>query len=60
MKRGLSTLVLVVLALALGAYIYFVESKRKPASERTDEKGKVFAGLESAKLEELEVKSSKR
>ena len=59
MKRGLSTLVLVVLALAVGAYIYFVESKRKPASERTDEKGKVFAGLDSAKLEELEVKSSK-
>lgn len=58
MKRGLSTVLLVTVALAIGAYIYFVESKRKPASERTDEKGKVFAGLETTKLEELEVKSS--
>jgi hypothetical protein len=58
MKRGLSTLVLVVLALALGAYIYFVESKRKPASERSEEKGKAFVGLDSAAVEELEVKAS--
>ncbi len=58
MKRGLSTLVLVVLAIALGAYIYFVESKRKPASERSEEKGKAFVGLDSATVEELEVKAS--
>jgi hypothetical protein len=58
MKRGITTLVLLVVALGLGAYIYFVESKRKPAAERVDEKAKVFSGLDAATVEELEVKAS--
>ena len=33
MRRSLSTLVLLVVALGLGAYIYFVEQHRAPASE---------------------------
>ena len=41
--RGLrSFLLLLVVALALGAYVYFVESKRDPSSG--DDKEKVFAG----------------
>jgi hypothetical protein len=58
MKRGLSTLILLAVAAGLGAYIYFVESKRKPAAERAEEKAKVFAGLEAAAIEEIEVKAA--
>ena len=47
MRRGLTTLGLFFVALGLGAYIYFVESGRKPASERSEEKAKVFRELEA-------------
>lgn len=54
--RGLkSTLFLAVVLLGLGAYIYFVESKREPGE--ADKKPKVFA-VESAKINELTVKAS--
>ncbi len=33
MNRGRNTLVLLIVAAALGAYVYFVESKHTPASE---------------------------
>ena len=55
MNRGRSFLILIVLALAIGAYIYFVESKRDPLE--TTAKAKVFAGLEPGTLEEIEVKA---
>jgi hypothetical protein len=58
MKRGVSTLILLVIAAALGAYIYFVESKRKPSSEQAEEKAKVFDKLDAAKVEEIEIKAS--
>ena len=54
MQRGRSFLILIVVALALGAYIYFVESKRDPLA--TEAKGKVFT-LEPGTLEEIEVKA---
>ena len=54
MQRGRSFLILLVVALALGAYIYFVESKRDPLA--SDAKGKVFS-LEPGTLEEIEVKA---
>ena len=54
MNRGRSFLILIVVALALGAYIYFVESKRDPTA--TEAKTKVLA-LESGTLEEIEVKA---
>lgn len=56
--RGLrSTLLLLGILLGLAAYIYFIESKREPASERTEAKEKVFA-VESAKITGLTVRSS--
>ena len=56
MRGGKSLLVLLVAALGLGAYIYFVEAKRDltdPALKRD----KVFA-IETAKVEEIEVKAA--
>lgn len=57
MKRAASTLILLAVALALGAYIYFVEMKRKSASEQALEKAKVFENLDSSAIEELRVKT---
>jgi len=55
MRGGRSFLVLLVLALGLGAYIYFVESKRDPSE--AEKKAKVFT-VDPAKIEVLEVHSS--
>lgn len=57
MKRLRSTLILLVAGLALGAYIYFVESERKPASEAATERAKVFT-VDASGMTELEVKAS--
>ena len=46
MNRGRSTLVLLALAAALGAYIWFVEMKREPASDEPKTE-KVFTALEA-------------
>jgi hypothetical protein len=57
MMRGVkSLLVLVVILAGLGAYIYFVESKRDPASESADKKEKAFA-VEAEKIDELQLTS---
>ena len=54
--RGLrSTLILFVALVALGAYIYFVESKREPAG--TERKEKIFT-FEAKDIEEITVKNS--
>ena len=42
MRGGRSFLILLVVALGLGAYIYFVESKREPADTAASKKDKVF------------------
>jgi Domain of unknown function (DUF4340) len=53
--RGLrSFLLLLIVGLGLGGYIYFVESKRDPSAG--DKKDKVFA-VEADKIEEITVKS---
>jgi hypothetical protein len=53
--RGLrSFLVLLVVGIGLGGYLYFVESKRDPSSG--DKKDKVFT-VESDKIDELTVKA---
>jgi Domain of unknown function (DUF4340) len=53
--RGLkSFLLLVVIALGLGAYLYFVESKRQPGD--ADKKDKVFS-VEADKIDEIAIKS---
>src|SRR6476619_1035910 len=56
--RGLrSTIALLVGLIGLGAYIYFVTWK-KPA-EPASKQEKVFAGIDSSKIEELKVASDK-
>ena len=55
MRGGKSFLVLLVLALGLGAYIYFVESKRDLTDPATV-KDKVFR-VETGKIEEVQVRT---
>jgi hypothetical protein len=55
MDRGKSTLILFVIALGLGGYLYFVESKR-PVDDANAKK-KVFT-YDAAKINQLEVKSA--
>src|SRR4029079_9271191 len=54
MGRGRSFIILLVVALGLGAYIYFVESKRDLTDPKLAPKGKVFT-VDSAKIEEIQV-----
>ena len=55
MGRGRSTLILFVVAVALGGYLYFIESKRTIPDENA--KKKVFTS-DAAKINQLEIKSS--
>ncbi len=56
--RGLwSTLSLIVVLAALGAYIYLVTWKKTPETTSTQEK--VFVGFEADKVDELKVTSDK-
>ena len=60
MKRGRNTLILLAIGLGLGAYIYFVESKRepvKPDGEAPETHAKVFSA-DAAKIEEITVKGA--
>ncbi len=55
--RGLrSFLVLLVAAIGLGAYIYFVEMKRPSVEDAATRREKVFT-VESSAIEELEIRS---
>jgi uncharacterized protein DUF4340 len=57
--RGLkSTIALVVVLAGLGAYIYFVTWKQPPGGDTGKKQEKVFASLESDKIEELQVSSA--
>jgi hypothetical protein len=55
MRGGRSLLVLLVLALGLGAYIYFVESERDPTA--VEDRERVFT-VESSAIEEVEIRSA--
>jgi hypothetical protein len=57
MTRGRSTTILAVLAVALGAYIFFVERHRTPAPADAPDlpTGKVFTGVDAAKIEEVQI-----
>jgi hypothetical protein len=55
MGRGRSTLILFVVAIALGGYLYFVESKRTIPDENA--KKKVFSA-DATKINQLEIKVS--
>ena len=58
--RGLrSTIALVVVLAGLGAYIHFVTWKQPEAGASDSKQEKVFAALESDKIEEVKVKSDK-
>src|SRR2546421_10212807 len=58
--RGLkSTIALIVVLGGLGAYIYFVTWKQpEGAADTTKKQDKVFAGLDSSKIEEIKVTSA--
>jgi len=57
MTRGRSTLLLLALAAALGAYIWFVEMKREPADDEA--KGeKVFSALQADQIAALTLTAS--
>jgi hypothetical protein len=56
MRSARSLLILVVLGLGLGAYIYFVEAERDLTAPE-DRREKVFA-VETGKIEEIEVRSA--
>ena len=59
MKRLWSTLALIVVLAGLGAYIYFVTWKQPEGGADTGKKQeKVFAGLDSGKIEEVKVTSA--
>ena len=56
--RGLrSFLGLFAILIALGAYLYFVESKQTPGGDGDDKKEKVFA-VEADKIDEVTIKSA--
>lgn len=56
MRGGRSFLILLVLALGVGAYAYFVESKRTPA-DSAPKHDKVFTA-DTSKIEQIEVKAA--
>jgi uncharacterized protein DUF4340 len=56
MRGGKSFLILVILALGIGGYAYFVESKREPAGTAAKKPG-VFT-VDTEKIEEVEIKSA--
>ena len=53
MARGRSLLILVVIALGLGAYLYFVEMKRDTSAPE-EKKTRAFT-VESGKIVEVEI-----
>lgn len=57
MRRGRSTLLLLLVALGLGAYIYFVEMKREP-SDATPPADRVFTNLDAGTISALTFKAS--
>jgi uncharacterized protein DUF4340 len=61
MNRGRNTAILAALAVALGAYLFFVERHREPAPAEAPggPRGKVFDKVDADKIEELQITSSK-
>jgi len=57
--RGLkSTIALIVVLAGLGAYIYFVTWKQPEAGDTGKKQDKIFAGLDSSKIEEIKITSA--
>ncbi len=57
MTRGWSTLLLLVVAILLGSYIYFVEMRR-PDTDAAATEDRVFAGLEAGAISTLTLHAS--
>ena len=57
MRSGRSFVILAVVALAVGGYAYFVESKREPADLAGPKKDKVFTA-DSSTFEEVEIRAA--
>jgi len=57
MRGGKSFLILLVLAVGLGGYAYFVESKNDSSRDKITKREKVFT-VESEKIDEMTVKSA--
>lgn len=57
MNRGRSTLLLLLVAVGLGAYIYFVEMKREP-SDAEPPANRVFTSLEAGDISELSLRAA--
>ncbi|MEO5821766.1 MAG: DUF4340 domain-containing protein [Vicinamibacteraceae bacterium] len=57
MNRGRNTAILAALATALVAYLFFVERHREPAPADAPDapQGKVFAKVDGAKIEEIQI-----
>ena len=55
MRGGRSFIILLVVAMGLGAYIYFVENKKDVSGTAATKKDKLFTGVDSGKVEEIEV-----
>lgn len=60
MNRGRNTAILAAVAVALGAYLFFVERHREPAPATAPEaaRGKVFDKIDADKIEELQITPS--
>lgn len=62
MQRGRNTLILLVLAAAMGAYVYFVEAKRTATPDTgapaPETRAKVFDKLDSTKIDDITIKGS--
>src|SRR5262245_13906548 len=58
MRGGKSLLVLLLLAAGVGAYAYFVESKRDTTDTSTTPKATKVLSIEAGKVEEVEVTSA--
>jgi hypothetical protein len=57
MRGGRSFLLLLVVALGLGAYIYFVEWERDPMADATAKKDKVFS-TESSTYQQIDIQAA--
>src|SRR5512132_2399751 len=54
MRRERSFIILLVLAIAFGSYVYFVERKR-PAAGESSSKPKVFEKIDADKIDQITV-----
>src|ERR1051325_2613952 len=57
MRGGKAFLILLVLALGIGAYAYFVESKRETSDSPETKRDKVWT-IDSSKIEEIDIKAA--